>query len=76
MHARPRWTPTPVPHLPMRLHANLWAPRSVELAGALAAGTLPVSSVFRRITVSPLDSAGETEDWARRRGPDLAAGPA
>lgn len=54
VHTRPRWTPTPIPHLPMRLHANLWAPRSVELAGMLAAGTLPVSIVFRRIIVSPL----------------------
>lgn len=57
VHTRPRWSPTPIPHLPMRLHANLWAPRSVELAGALAAGTLPVSSVFRRITASPLNPA-------------------
>ena len=33
VHERAGWDPTPLPHLPMRLYANLWAPRSEELAG-------------------------------------------
>ena len=61
VHVRPRWTPTPIPHLPMRLHANLWVPRSVELAGQLLDGTLPASSLFRRMTVRPLSSRNRQE---------------
>ena len=33
VHERASWDPTPVPHLGMRVHANLWVPRSQELAG-------------------------------------------
>lgn len=35
VHERMGWDPTPLPHLPMRLHANPWAPRSEELAGRI-----------------------------------------
>lgn len=49
VHDRGSWDPTPVPHLPMTLHANLWSPRSVELAGA--SGSLPSSATasFRNV---------------------------
>lgn len=49
VHERRSWDPTPVPHLPMRLHGNLWAPRSVELAGRVDRDLLPASAEFRRV---------------------------
>lgn len=51
VHSRRSWDPTPIPHLPMRLHANLWVPRSEELAGPIDNGILPATSVFRNIKI-------------------------
>ena len=51
VHERGGWDPTPIPHLPMRLHANLWAPRSQELAGRLDERVLPSSAWFRNISI-------------------------
>jgi GR25 family glycosyltransferase involved in LPS biosynthesis len=52
VHERVSWDPTPIPHLPMRLHANLWAPRSEELAGGIEDTVLPANAIFRNISVS------------------------
>ena len=52
VHERRSWDPTPIPHLPMRLHGNLWAPRSLELAGRLENTVLPSSAYFRNVIVS------------------------
>ncbi|MGH6707994.1 MAG: family 16 glycosylhydrolase [Bradyrhizobium sp.] len=51
VHDRVGWDPTPVPHLPMRLHANLWAPRSEELAGRIDERTLPTTTIFRNVSI-------------------------
>ncbi len=51
VHERVGWDPTPLPHLPMRLHANLWAPRSEELAGRINDNALPATATFRNISV-------------------------
>lgn len=51
VHERVSWDPTPIPHLSMRLHANLWAPRSEELAGRINERTLPASALFRNVEV-------------------------
>jgi len=51
VHERVGWDPTPIPHLPMRLHANLWAPRSEELAGRLAPHLLPATARFKNVSV-------------------------
>jgi beta-glucanase (GH16 family) len=51
VHERVGWDPTPIPHLPMRVHANLWAPRSEELAGRLDPRRLPATAVFRNLSV-------------------------
>jgi len=51
VHQRVGWDPTPVPHLPMRLHANLWAPRSEELAGRLDERALPTMASFRNVSI-------------------------
>jgi len=51
VHERVGWDPTPIPHLSMRVHANLWAPRSEELAGRIDERTLPAAAVFRNVSV-------------------------
>jgi len=52
VHERASWDPTPIPHLPMRLHANVWAPRSQELAGRMNERTLPAAATFRNVVVA------------------------
>ena len=49
VHERGSWDPTPVPHLPMTLHANLWSPRSVELAGAVKVMLPSSTASFRNV---------------------------
>lgn len=51
VHRRAEWAPTPIPHLPMTLHANLWPTRSKELAGKLALRSLPASATVHRISI-------------------------
>lgn len=51
VHERVGWDPTPIPHLNMRVHANLWAPRSAELAGRIDESALPAAAVFRNVSV-------------------------
>lgn len=51
IHERSSWDPTPIPHLPMRLYANLWAPRSEALAGNLQNASLPSEATFRDVFV-------------------------
>jgi len=53
VHERRSWDPTPIPHLPMRLHGNLWAPRSIELAGQLNQNALPAAAEFRNVAFWP-----------------------
>ncbi|HEX8204674.1 MAG TPA: family 16 glycosylhydrolase [Solirubrobacteraceae bacterium] len=52
VHERASWDPTPVPHLSLRVHANLWAPRSEELAGRIDEGALPAAAAFRNVLVT------------------------
>jgi len=66
VHERVGWDPTPVPHLSMRLHANLWAPRSEELAGQIDERTLPAGAVFRNVSVK-----ASVPSRVGRRGPLL-----
>ena len=51
LHKRVSWDPTPIPHLPMRLHANLWAPRSEDLAGQVNEQSVPTLAAFRNVSV-------------------------
>lgn len=52
VHERVGWDPTPIPHLSMRVHGNLWAPRSEELAGRIDERTLPAAAAFRNVLVT------------------------
>lgn len=51
VHTRLVWNPTPIPHLPMALHVNLWPCRSTELAGRLRKGRLPAIAMVKSISV-------------------------
>lgn len=49
---REHWNPTPVPHLPMQFHINLWHTRSAALAGRLGRRKLPAYTEFRRVELT------------------------
>lgn len=51
IHHRPAGRPTPVPHLPMRLHLNVWPICSKELAGEVDPARLPSQAQFRSVAV-------------------------
>jgi GR25 family glycosyltransferase involved in LPS biosynthesis len=55
VYRRNIWNPTPIPDLPMTLHANTWPTRSQEFAGRLAVGRLPGSANIRDITVDAFE---------------------
>ncbi len=48
---RVQWNPTPIPHLPMQFHFNLWHSRSTALAGKLARANLPAHAELRQVEV-------------------------
>jgi GR25 family glycosyltransferase involved in LPS biosynthesis len=54
VHARANWTPTPIPHLPMLFHVNIWPTSSRKLAGALDQKLLPASVELQSIQL-PLE---------------------
>lgn len=58
VHRRVLWDPTPIPHLPMKLHVNMWPSRSIKLAGRINASRLPAVSHVQSI-------------MARAHGPSL-----
>ena len=43
VHTRNNWGPTPIPHLPMKFHINLWPTKSRELAGNIDDSKLPTN---------------------------------
>jgi hypothetical protein len=52
VHRRRAGRPTPIPHLPMRLHVNAWAICSEELAGPFDLSALPAQAEVRSLTLS------------------------
>ena len=59
VHRRTAWNPTPIPDLPMTLHANTWPTRSSELAGRLARRSLPASAIVRSIGVDAVGASAK-----------------
>ena len=51
VYARRDWCPTPIPHLPMKLHVNHWPSRSQQLAGRLSVKRLPSNVSISNISV-------------------------
>jgi hypothetical protein len=54
VHDRGSWDPTPIPHLPLTLHANLWLPRSIELAGGAEFRPTSATASFRNVKVGSI----------------------
>ena len=54
VHDRGSWDPTPIPHLPMSLYANLWSPRSIELAGVADTRPSVCTACFRNVRVESI----------------------
>ena len=52
VHRRVDWDPTPIPHLPMAFHVNIWPTRSKELAGRLASHRFPTSTFIKSIVLN------------------------
>lgn len=52
VHSRVVWNPTPIPHLPMSFHINIWPTRSKELAGRLASHRLPARTFIQSIMLN------------------------
>jgi GR25 family glycosyltransferase involved in LPS biosynthesis len=53
VHTRSNWSPTPIPHLPMRFHVNLWPSQSRELAGKIEEKLLPATAFLHSVRLSP-----------------------
>ena len=51
VHRRAIWDPTPIPHLPMALHVNIWPPRSTQLAGRIKNRRLPATTIVGPIAL-------------------------
>lgn len=51
VHERKGWDPSPIPHLPMRLYGNLWAPRARKLAGQIVEEDLPSTAIFKNLAI-------------------------
>lgn len=62
VHRRADWNPTPIPHLPMTLHANIWPPRSKELAGRLKEKKLPATTFINSIKIKTNQYKIETQN--------------
>lgn len=52
VHRRAEWNPTPIPHLPMYLHLNIWPCRSRELVGSLVNKSLPTTTVVKNVIIN------------------------
>ena len=52
VQSRKNWAPTPIPHLPMQFHINLWPTSSQELAGKIADLKLPVNLYIKSTKLS------------------------
>jgi len=73
VHRRVLWNPTPIPHLPMKLHFNAWPPRSAELAGRLSISRLPAMAHVQSIRVRAHGSS--LLDKSERILPDADGAP-
>jgi len=71
VHRRVVWDPTPIPHLPMTLHANNWVTRSTQLAGRIKNRNLPTVSVVEEIVMDAnvVITKPEANDLKERKKP-------
>lgn len=64
IHRRRAGRPTPIPHLPMRLHLNLWATCAEALAGPVDARALPATATFTDVVVQRRETSTLAAVWA------------
>ena len=57
VHRRDLWDPTPIPHLPMKLHFNAWPSRASRLAGRLSNRGLPATAELQAVRTSAFVSS-------------------
>lgn len=62
VHKRAIWDPTPIPHLPMRLHVNSWVSRSTQLAGRINNRRLPTATFVGKIALEANAVTQKSED--------------
>jgi beta-glucanase (GH16 family) len=59
-YSREHWQPTPIPHLPMHFHINLWHTNSSSLAGKLSERLLPAHTFVRDVAIAEFQPAPES----------------
>jgi len=64
VHRRRAGRPTPIPHLPMRLHASLWANCSEALVGPFSGQGLPAVAEVRSITIARAEPSALYPIWS------------
>lgn len=69
VYRRVLWDPTPIPHLPMTLHVNVWPTRSTELAGKLLMAKLPAMARVEGISVDAIQAGQDRRDDMRTPRP-------
>lgn len=52
VYKRSNWEPTPIPHLPMKFHINLWPSMAHDLVGRIDKKRLPTSVDIQSISLS------------------------
>lgn len=57
VHRRDLWDPTPIPHLPMKLHFNAWPSRASRFAGRLSNRKLPATAEVQAVRTYAFDSS-------------------
>ncbi|RYD85807.1 MAG: glycosyl hydrolase family protein [Verrucomicrobiaceae bacterium] len=70
VHRRSVWDPTPIPHLPMKLHVNTWPSKSIQLAGRLTTRRLPATTHLRSVRVSAHDPSLIEQHFGVPSSPD------
>ena len=55
VHRRSSWEPTPIPHLPMKFHLNIWPSMSQELAGNIDVKLLPETALIQSVNINTPD---------------------
>ena len=68
VHRRSNWGPTPIPHLPMHFHVNLWPTRSHELAGKIENSKLPAVMELIGISIQARNCINENAIVIDKRG--------
>lgn len=57
VHRRDLWNPTPIPHLPMKLHFNAWPSRASRFAGRLSNRRLPATAEVQAVRTCTCDAS-------------------